>query len=204
MADHLNSVKTERAYHHGDLRHALLEAAEALIAERGIDHFSLRETARRAGVSAAAPAHHFGDARGLLTALAAEAFRAFADALEAADRGGTREERIRHQGRAYLRFALDNRGKFDLMWRYGLVDRENPAYRAESDRAFSILDRAVRGEQPPPPEPNDPSIAPSIACWAIAHGFARLALDGVFGPAPEDAERVAANLFPAVLDHLRV
>ena len=204
MDDDLNSVKTSRAYHHGDLAATLLGAAEELIAERGIDRFSLRETARRAGVSAAAPAHHFGDTRGLLTALAAEAFRAFGEALAAADPGGSREARVRAQGQAYVRFAIDNRGKFDLMWRYGLVDREDPAYRAASARAFSLLDEVVRGEQPAPPEPNDVSIAPSIACWAMVHGFARLALDGVFGTAPEDAERVTANLLPAVLDHLRV
>ena len=67
MDDDLDSVKTpagaERAYHHGDLRAALIEAAEAVIAERGVDNFSLREAARRAGVSPAAPAHHFRDAR---------------------------------------------------------------------------------------------------------------------------------------------
>ncbi|MDQ4087902.1 MAG: TetR/AcrR family transcriptional regulator, partial [Pseudomonadota bacterium] len=70
MADHLDSVKSAeeaRAYHHGSLRKALVEAAEAVIAERGVDRFSLREAARRAGVSAAAPAHHFRDSRGLLT-----------------------------------------------------------------------------------------------------------------------------------------
>ena len=204
MADDLNSVKTERSYHHGDLRRALIDAAEAVIVERGLDRFSLRETARRAGVSAAAPAHHFGDARGLLTALATEAFLRFGDALEASDAGGTRKERIRAQGCAYVRFALDNRGKFDLMWRYALVDREDPEYRAASARAFLILDRLVRGEQPAPPEPNDLSIAPSIACWSIAHGFARLAVDGVFGTAPEDTDRVVAHLLPAVLDRVRV
>ena len=103
VSDKLNSVKTDgsdRPYHHGALRPALLAAAEAVIAERGVDGFSLRETARRAGVSPAAPAHHFGDARGLLTALATEAFRRFGDALEASDPGGTREERMHAQGMA--------------------------------------------------------------------------------------------------------
>ena len=72
----------------------MIAAAEALIAERGLDGFSLRETARRAGVSPAAPAHHFGDARGLLTAIATEGFREFGDALEEADAGGDRDARI--------------------------------------------------------------------------------------------------------------
>ena len=77
MKPNVNSVKTgrrSRGYHHGALREALLEAAEALIGERGLDGFSLREAARRVGVSPAAPQHHFGDARGLLTAIATAGF----------------------------------------------------------------------------------------------------------------------------------
>src|SRR5687768_10873441 len=101
MDDDLNSVKTagsgQRTYHHGALRSALLSAAEALLEERGIDRFSLRETARRAGVSPAAPAHHFGDARGLLTAIATEGFQSLGDVLEAADVGKDRGERVRSQ-----------------------------------------------------------------------------------------------------------
>src|SRR5687768_2929710 len=95
----LNSVKTRpRSYHHGALREALISAAAALIEQKGLEGFSLRETARRAGVSPSAPAHHFGDARGLLTAIATQGFEALAAALEAADSGGSRAERIRAQG----------------------------------------------------------------------------------------------------------
>ena len=67
----------DRSYHHGDLRAALLAAAEVELTEKGVEAFSLRSVAKRAGVSHAAPAHHFGDARGLLTALAVEGFRRF-------------------------------------------------------------------------------------------------------------------------------
>jgi AcrR family transcriptional regulator len=82
-------AKPAQGYHHGDLRAALIDAAKALIAERGVDGFSLRAAARRAGVSAAAPAHHFGDVRGLLTAVATGAFDACTAALVAgADAGG--------------------------------------------------------------------------------------------------------------------
>ena len=203
MADDLNSVKTgARGYHHGALRPALLEAAEAVLAERGIDRFSLRETARRAGVSPAAPAHHFGDTKGLLTALATDAFERFGDALEAGDVGEDRDERIRSQGRAYVLFALAEPAKFDLMWRYALTDREDPDYRKASSRAFAILDRVVRGEETTAHD--DISVAPSIACWSIVHGFACLALDGVFGTEPGDAEKAAETLLPVVLGHLQV
>ena len=205
MDDDLNSVKTDtRRYHHGDLRAALLEAAESVLAERGIHGFSLRETARRAGVSPAAPAHHFGDTRGLLTALATEAFRRFGDALEAGDVGEDRKARIRSQGRAYVRFALAEPAKFDLMWRYALTDREDPDYRAASSRAFFILDRLVRGEEAAANAVDDLSVAPSIACWSIVHGFAGLARDGVFGTGPGEAEAAVEALLPAVMSHLNV
>jgi AcrR family transcriptional regulator len=206
MSDDLNSVKTgKRPYHHGALRPALLAAAESVIAERGVDGFSLRETARRAGVSPAAPAHHFGDARGLLTALATEAFRRFGDALEASDVGQDRHERIRSQGRAYVNFALAEPAKFDLMWRYALTDRENAEYRQASSRAFAILDRVVRGEEAAAkPVEDDISVASSIACWSLVHGFARLARDGVFGAGPGEAESAVEALLPAVLDRLKV
>ena len=203
MADDLNSVKTgSRPYHHGDLRAALLAAAESVIAERGVDGFSLRETARRAGVSPAAPAHHFGDARGLLTALAAEAFRKFGDALEAADRVGSRIERLRAQGIAYVRFALEERAKFDLMWRYHLLDRDDPDYRDASSRAYSILDTAARGRPAAPGETAE--IPEAIAAWSMVHGFARLVLDGAFGDEGGAGERAAATLLPQVLEHLRI
>jgi AcrR family transcriptional regulator len=202
MNPDLDTVKT---YHHGDLRAALIIAAEAVIAERGLDRFSLREAARRAGVSAAAPAHHFGDARGLLTAVAAKNFRAFGDALEAADRsGGDRIARIRAQGAAYVRFALAERAGFDLIWRKSLIDGNDPDYAAAGRRAFAILDSAVRGPDAAPSEPGDLAPAPSVAAWSMVHGFARLALDGVFGSDAGAPERAADALLPLVLDHLAV
>ena len=89
-----------RTYHHGDLRHALIEATESLLAEKGPEGFSLREVARRAGVSAAAPAHHFGDASGLLTAVATVGFDGLAAALREGEARGGRDprRRLREQG----------------------------------------------------------------------------------------------------------
>lgn len=207
MADDLNSVNmavVERPYHHGDLRAALVAAAEAVIAERGVDGFSLREAARRAGVSPAAPGHHFGDARGLLTAVAARAFRDFGDALAAADQGGGRAARLRGQGMAYVRFALAYPARFDLMWRRALLDKSDPELKAAADRAFVTLDRAARGAEATRHGPEDLALAPSIAAWSMVHGFAWLALEGAFGPEPGAAERAAEALLPRVLDHLAV
>ena len=210
MADDLNTVKSDdsegRAYHHGALRPALIDAAEAVIAERGLDRFSLRETARRAGVSPAAPAHHFKDVRGLLTAIAAQAFADLAGALEAATAaaGTDREARIRGQGMAYVSFALDRPARFDLMWRKALLDHEDPHLSEASSRAWQLLDSAVRGPGAPHTGPLDPALAPSTAAWSIVHGFARLAIDGAFGPEPDAAHLAAQTILPLVLDHLRV
>lgn len=210
MTNDLNSVKSEqpesRAYHHGALRPALIEAAEAVIAERGLDRFSLRETARRAGVSAAAPAHHFGDARGLLTAIATQAFADLADALEAANEaaGDNREARIRAQGCAYVAFALDRPARFDLMWRKALIDNEDQQLMAAGDRAFVALDRVIRGEDAIQCETTDPALAPTLAAWALVHGFARLAIDGEFGSESDAADKAAQLFLPLIINHLRV
>jgi len=207
MGDNLNSVKTGRAsYHHGALRQALVAAASQLLAERGLERFSLRETARRAGVSASAPSHHFGDARGLLTAVATAAYADFADALIAATEGAgaDRIARIRAQGIAYVRFALANPARFDLMWRRALVDTEDPAFAAASSRAFDALDRLVRGEGSQRTKVPDPSMGAPVAAWSLVHGFARLALDGAFGADEAASERAADELLPLVLTHLNV
>jgi AcrR family transcriptional regulator len=210
MIDDLNSVKSGepegRTYHHGALRPALIAAAEAVIAERGLDRFSLRETARRAGVSPAAPAHHFKDVRGLLTAIAAQAFADLADALEAATEaaGPEREARIKAQGMAYVAFALDRPARFDLMWRKALLDHDDPQLSEAGNRAWEMLDSATRGPGAPHSGPLDPALAPSTAAWSIVHGFARLAIDGAFGPEPDAAERAAQVMLPLVLNHLRV
>src|SRR5262252_10708100 len=97
------SKPMRRAYHHGDLRRQLIAAAERIIMERGVDGFTLREATRRVGVSHAAPAHHFKDAKGLLTEVALLGFRDFTAALEAADKlgGGDAARRLDEQGKAY-------------------------------------------------------------------------------------------------------
>lgn len=209
MTANLNNVKiavSPRAYHHGDLRSALIAAAGTILAERGVDGFSLRETARRAGVSPAAPGHHFGDARGLLTAVAARAFAALADALAVATSAaaGDRQARLAAQGHAYVAFALAHPGLFDLMWRRALVDPADPELAVAGRRAFAMLDAIVRDGAPPIADPLDPALAPTHAAWSLVHGFARLALDGVFGSDADTPARAAAALLPAILGCLVV
>ena len=192
-------------YHHGDLRAALIAAATLCLRERGVDGFSLREAARRAGVSPAAPQHHFGDARGLLTAVATRGFEKLGDALADADAAAEdRTERIRGQGRAYLRFALAHPAEFDTMWRCARIDTAEPAYKDSSSRAFGLLEAAVAGRpyepQSPLPGEADPR---AVACWSLVHGLARLALDGIFGP-PEVAQDAIDGMLGPVMDCLVV
>jgi AcrR family transcriptional regulator len=205
----MNTVKIKRRarkeYHHGALRPALLAAAVQVLEERGIDGFSLRETARRAGVSPAAPAHHFGDTPGLLTAIATSAFIALSERIEAADAaaGPQRAARVRAQCLAYVQFAIENRALYDLMWRPTLFNAGDADQIAASRRAFLSLDRAVRGtESIAGADPGSVAAAQSIACWALLHGFARLALDGMFGREAGAAQRATEGMLPAVLKHL--
>jgi len=183
--DKMTAGKAARSrYHHGDLRAALIEAGAAILAERGIEGFSLRECARRAGVSPAAPAHHFGDSRGLLTAIAARGFAAFTETLRDAQAGlKARDARLRAQGRAYVRFARDNRAFFDLMWRSDLLNQDDADLRQASGAAFATLLSAVPANAAG--KPDDTQNPNAIAAWAMVHGFARLMLDGPLADAPE-------------------
>ena len=204
MKANLPSVKMDRSYHHGDLRAALLKAAETLLAEKGVEGFSLRETARRAGVSPAAPKHHFRDVRALFTAIATTAFSDLADRLEtaSADRTQDRLTRIRRQGAAYVQFAIEYPARFGLMWRIALLDMEDKDYQRASGRALAALDRLVRGEKAPMLQKGDPGMAPTIACWSMVHGFTQLAVDGAFGKGGKVTDQALHALLSAVLEHL--
>src|ERR1700728_2909265 len=142
------------AYHHGDLRQQLLLAAERIILERGVDGFTLREAARRAGVSAAAPAHHFKDANGLLTEVALLGFREFGDALEAADKAGGADpgRRLREQAVAYVDFALKHPARFQLMFRDDKHDHTNVEFKSVAERSYRILEGAIRAARNIPPD----------------------------------------------------
>lgn len=184
----MNSVKIARdshGYHHGDLRRHLIATAEAVIGERGVDGFTLREAARRAGVSPAAPAHHFGDARGLLTAVALLGFEDFTAALQAADvRGGHDPmRRLAEQARAYIRFALEHPARFQLMFRDSKHDVGAVDGARVPGAAYVVLENAVRdaaGAVPGAPLTTSQQ-GMLTALWSMVHGFAHLALGGQLG-----------------------
>jgi AcrR family transcriptional regulator len=171
----------KRAYHHGDLKDQLVAAAEAIILERGVDGFTLREAARRAGVSPAAPAHHFRDAKGLLAEVALRGFKDFGDALDAADRDSADPAaRLMGQGLAYVHFAMKHPARFQLMFQHGKYDMNYPGLEQAGAHAFGVLERAVRaafGLKDAAPLTADAQ-GFLMAEWSIVHGFAHLALGG--------------------------
>jgi len=134
----------ERPYHHGDLERALKDATIDLITEKGAAGFSLREVARRAGVSHAAPAHHFGDSRGLLTALAIDGFRYLAEEL-AKVRESTPDprERVVRLGVAYVRVGLERPGHFAVVFRHDLIDETNVEAQHWGCTAYCELEAAI-------------------------------------------------------------
>src|SRR5918996_3461075 len=137
-------MTTGRRYHHGNLRQALLAAAVDAITDVGPAGVSLRDLARRAGVSHAAPAHHFGDKAGLLTAVAAQGYQLLADTLTAARQ---RSADFLEVGVAYVRFAVDHRAHFEVMFRPDLYHPDDPAGLAAREHACEALSR---GSGPPP------------------------------------------------------
>ncbi|MDW5326360.1 TetR/AcrR family transcriptional regulator [Plantactinospora sp. KLBMP9567] len=186
-----------RPYHHGDLRRALLSAAATAIEESGPAGLSLRDLARRAGVSHAAPAHHFGDKAGLLTAFATEGFEMLADRL-----ARIRQEsdgNLLELGVGYVMFAVRHRAYFEVMFRPDLFHRDDAALAAGQQRARAALRAGVAGL---PAAPVGPEAAQTeLAAWSIVHGFANLWLGGALrgdqvGDDPEAAARlVIARLF---------
>lgn len=158
---------SQKPYHHGDLRAALLAAAEAELAEKGVEGFSLRSVAKRAGVSHAAPAHHFGDTGGLLTALAVEGFTRFQDTLDAREQGATDDrDRAVRAGLGYLEFALARPALFRLIFSSARPDFAAPDLIAAAGRAYDHLVgliRALGGGE-----------TDVVALWATSHGIADL------------------------------
>lgn len=168
-----------------------MDAAVQAIGESGTATWSLRELARRAGVSHAAPAHHFGDKAGLLTAVAAEGFTLFADALSAAG------EDFLDVGVGYVRFAVEHRAYFEVMFRPELYHADSPEVSAARDRAGRILAEGTRAL----PAASSPRAA-GLAAWSIAHGFASLWLSGAL-PADlgDDPETVARPVLKVLFEH---
>jgi AcrR family transcriptional regulator len=175
---------TEGSYHHGDLPAALLAAVDEIVRESDVASLTLREVARRAGVSHAAPAHHFGDKAGLLTAYAAEGFAMLRDRMTAARQEPVApgESPLIALGVAYVRFAVDEPGRFTVMFRPEHVHDDDPAYGSAGEEAFNVLVETV-AELRTDLEPGSVELLlAATGAWSIVHGFATLWLDGNLPP----------------------
>lgn len=184
-------TSSKKAYHHGDLRRAILRASAELIEERGVEALSLREAARRAGVSAGAPYHHFGSKAELLGALAADGFATMHEQMVAALESVDPEDSIARLGaigRAYIGMARANPVEFRLMFRPGLVSREHLPAGCEPDASFELLKREVAKVADVLPGRPVTSEAIAILAWSVVHGASELVLDGPLAtPSPMSA-----------------
>ncbi len=183
-----------RPYHHGSLRSTLLQAAVEAVTASGPANLSMRELARRAGVSYAASAHHFGDKAGLLTALAAQGYDLLADALDAA-RQSTGD--FVDVGVAYVQFAIDHRAHFEVMYRPDLVHTDDQALVEAQRRAEAALYEGI-GDLTEAQSGGDTRIA-ALAAWSIVHGFASLLVSGTRSVAEGNEPDVTARKIAALL-----
>lgn len=155
---------------------------------------TLRQLARRVGVSHAAPAYHFGDRAGLLTAIAAEGFRRLADALrQAYDAAGN----FRDVGVAYVRFAVTNRAHFDVMYRPELYDASDPEVVAAREAAGAVLYGGAAA-RPDEDAAGDPLHA-GVAAWSLMHGLATLWINGNLPPSLDDDPAAVAHTIAGYL-----
>ncbi len=155
------------------LRDGLIEAGMALLEEGGMQALTLRRAAARAGVSHAAPAHHFAGLPGLLTAIAARAFRLFAQTLDQGrEAGGTDPfQRLLGLTQGYLAFARRHAGLFHLMFISPEVDRADPDLMPHAQRSYLILREACLPFAPPGATEDR---VLETAVWSLVHGYATL------------------------------
>jgi AcrR family transcriptional regulator len=188
------------AYHHGDLRSALLAAAEAELGDKGVEGFTLRGCAKRAGVSHAAPAHHFKDANALLTALATEGFERFVASMRArqAAANAAPGAQLEAAGLGYIDFAKANPALFRLMFSSTRPDQGDATLSKAASASFDLLVDAVHAVNGVDPRTDSAAMRDVAASWAIVHGLAELTLSGrmpVLATMPGgDADEVYADI----------
>ena len=178
--------KPARPYHHGDLRAALLRAAVEAIGQAGPAGMSLRDVARRAGVSHAAAAYHFGDKAGLLTAVAVQGYRMLTQELQNARDSGRGFLEV---GVAYVRFAVSHRAHFEVMYRPELYRPDDAEVREARAGAAVLLYGTA--------SPDAGQLAAGAAAWSLVHGLATLWLNGNLPPQlGTDPEEITRRVAP--------
>ncbi len=166
-------------YHHGALHEALLQAAERVLEREGLSGLTLRAVAREAGVSHAAPTHHFGDLTGLVSELAAIGFRQFNAAMAAASTSSSKDRAVA-RAKAYVGYAQAHPGMYGLMFRTERLDMSRPSLHEAANVAFAELAGAVGAKRHEHIEAEALSLdqaAAIVRAWSLVHGFTMLLLD---------------------------
>ena len=172
-------MKSRKPYHHGNLQEALLRAAIGLIGEVGPMAFTLREVARRAGVSHNAPYRHFRDKEDLITAVAEEGYRELNSLmLAAAGKHPRALNRLKYAGLAYIEFALRRPEHFAVMFDAPLSEKRHVEVIGPAKEAFSTLMALVKNAQEEGDLVSGDSGGFALLAWTMVHGVAKLAITG--------------------------
>jgi AcrR family transcriptional regulator len=165
-------------YHHGDLRAALLKAAEEIIRESGVEGLTLRACARRAGVSHGAPAHHFGSVTGLLTEFAAEGFERLTEAMRQKQLKDA-DDQLQATGLGYIEFAMRWPEHFRVMWRTELLNEHSLRLQQARETAQEPLWEALRHANARGRTLSEDELAARFElAWCCVHGYASLWVEG--------------------------
>ena len=166
-------------YHHGSLRAALLQTTEELLESAGLEGFTLREVARRAGVSHGAPAHHFGDARGLLSEFTAQSFNDMAAAMAAHRERADQDafEQLVASGLGYVEYALAHRARFQLMFRSDRLDSTRESLIEAGAMAYGHLVECTTRITAEIGASERTIPQKATLAWSLVHGFATLLID---------------------------
>jgi AcrR family transcriptional regulator len=200
-----------RPYHHGDLRRAIVAAALEILSETQSVEFSLRELARRAGVSHNAPYKHFAEKSDLLAAVSAAGFELLAARIvDQTARVSTPQAQLFVMLRTYIRFGVDNPALYRLMFGGYLSgpDSSRPAIeRAAAEKMGELFQRAITDGALGQPIANSARNARKIAgailtCWSLAHGLTLLMVDGLVGPR-EKSDKLCESLVQGIIDGLK-
>jgi len=197
---------TDQAYHHGDLRAALLDEAAAMIAEEGTASVTMRELGRRLGVSRAAPYRHFANKTALLVAVAAGGFYRLKERMQAVDAAAPRSgvERLRRIGDEYVRFAIENPAHYRLMYgREALAREDRPELREAANAIFEQLVVVFQAHQRTGGIRRQDPRAQAYAAWSAVHGLASLWIEGQIH-ATDDIDGLIRHTTRTLLDGMRV
>ena len=186
--------RKRRAYHHGDLRSALVREAARTIRAGGVEGVTLRDVGKRLGVSRTALYRHFKDKSALLAAVAREGFQTFAGDLRVAwNRPGGGIAGFQAMGAAYVHFAVANPAHYRIMFgRFTDLCESDPALSADGAAAFQVLVDAINALQRAGAIRAGDREAHARFIWATVHGVAMLSIDGQLGPDPAAAEALTA------------